>query len=325
MNWLKSSSSQLLLGVFVSMFGAYFFPWNLGEHIDLQKIVSWGIIGIFFFYGLKLNPRTLMRDVANWRLHLFIQSTTYLIFPLIILVFYPLFKDSAYFPMWLSLLFLAALPSTVSSSVIMTSVARGNIASAIFNATLSGLLGVIITPLWVGLFLNENAAELSPLVIMWGLTKQILIPLLVGLLLSNRVRKLTNKIRPFLSAYDKLIIFLIIYKSFSAAFLDNVFSDFSWTILIALTLILTVLFIFIYWLTRFGAKLIRLPYADQLTAIFCTTQKSLVHASVFVIILIPNAGDQSIILLAVMIYHSLQLIYLSYLAGILKKDEVKPA
>lgn len=323
MNWFKSSSSQLLIGVFVSMFGAYFFPWNLGESIDLQQIVSWGIIGIFFFYGLKLNPRTLMRDVANWRLHLFIQSTTYLIFPIIIILFYPLFKDSSYFPMWLSLLFLAALPSTVSSSVIMTSVARGNIASAIFNATLSGLLGVIITPLWVGLFLNENSAELSPLVIMWDLTKQILIPLMIGLLFSNRVRKLTNKVRPILSAYDKLIIFLIIYKSFSAAFLDGVFNDFSWAILIVLTIILTVLFVVIYWFARFGSKLIRLPYADQLTAIFCTTQKSLVHASVFVIILIPNAANQSIILLAVMIYHSLQLIYLSYLAGILRKDEVQ--
>ncbi|GAL78303.1 sodium/bile acid symporter family [Algibacter lectus] len=49
-------------------------------------------------------------------------------------------------------LFLAALPSTVSSSVVMVSMAKGNIPAAIFNASISGIIGVALTPLWMGAF-----------------------------------------------------------------------------------------------------------------------------------------------------------------------------
>lgn len=314
MSWFKSSSGQLLLGVFLSMLGAYFLPWNFNSAIDIQELVFWGIVGIFFFYGLKLDPKSLIKDISNWRLHLFIQSITFLLFPLLILLFYPLFKESNYFPIWLSFFFLAALPSTVSSSVIMTSVAKGNIPSAIFNATLTGLIGVVITPLWVGLFLSKSNVEINALEIIWDLTKQILIPLAIGLLLSNSLKKLTNKVRPVLGWYDKIIIFIIIYKSFSAAFLDSVFHDFSWSLLLFLFIILSALFIIVYWFTRLGSQILKFPHSDKLTAIFCATQKSLVHGSVFVIILVPDIDKQSMILLAVMIYHSLQLVFTSYLA-----------
>lgn len=51
-------------------------------------------------------------------------------------------------------LFLATLPSTVSSSVVMVSIAGGNMAAAIFNASVSSLIGVFVTPLWMGIFLE---------------------------------------------------------------------------------------------------------------------------------------------------------------------------
>ena len=38
------------------------------------------------------------------------------------------------------------MPSTISSSVALTAVAGGNVPAAVFNATLSGVLGVFATP-----------------------------------------------------------------------------------------------------------------------------------------------------------------------------------
>lgn len=316
MSYINKSSSQLLIGVFLSMIIAYFLPWENPNDIELKNFIYWGITGIFFFYGLKLNPRNLIKDVSNWRLHLLIQVITFAVFPLLILLFYPFFKESELYPIWLSVFFLSALPSTVSSSVIMTSIAKGNIPSAIFNATLTGLIGLIITPIWVGIFLSKGSSlELDTLGIIADLTKQILIPLLVGLVLSNYVRKVTNAIKPILSWYDKIIIFIIIYKSFSSAFLDDVFLQFSYDIILALVLILSLLFVIVFIITRFCASLLNFSIQDSITALFCATQKSLVHGSVFVIILVPNTAKQSLFLLAVMIYHSLQLIFTSYLAG----------
>ena len=48
--------------------------------------------------------------------------------------------------LWLGVFFLATLPSTVSSSVVMTNIAKGNVPAAIFDASVSSLLGVFITP-----------------------------------------------------------------------------------------------------------------------------------------------------------------------------------
>lgn len=315
MTFLKSSSHQLLVGVAASMLIAFLFPWNEHFGIDLKNIVSWGIVGIFFFYGLKVDLKESVKDISNWKLHLLIQSFTFLIFPLLVLIFYPFFAESDYFPLWLSVFFLAALPSTVSSAVIMTSVAKGNIPAAILNATITGLIGLLVTPLWVGLFLKKSSLDLDFISIFWDLTKQILIPVIVGLLLNKMLKSYTNKCKPFLSWYDKIIIFIIIYKSFSAAITDDIFASFSWGILIVLFVVLTILFLVVYFLILKSTSLLNFSVSDKKTAVFSATQKSLVHGSVFVIILIPDVHKQTLFLLAVMIYHSLQIVFTSYIAS----------
>jgi sodium/bile acid cotransporter 7 len=59
---------------------------------------------------------------------------------------------------------------------------------------------------------------------------------------------------------------------------------------------------------------------DQITATFCGSKKSLVHGSLFLLVLgIPD--DQKVLfLLPVMIYHSFQLFYVSWLANKLAKE-----
>ncbi|MCA1750670.1 MAG: bile acid:sodium symporter, partial [Flavobacteriales bacterium] len=121
---------------------AYFFPqWGGRESpLPMDAIASVGIALIFFFYGLKLGPEKLRAGLRNPKLHLLIQLSTFLLFPLIVLAFYPFVKGDESENLWLAFLFLAALPSTVSASVVMVSIARGNLPGAIFNASISGLI-----------------------------------------------------------------------------------------------------------------------------------------------------------------------------------------
>ena len=49
------------------------------------------------------------------------------------------------------LLFLSVLPSTIFSSTVFTANSGGDAGAALFNATLSNLIGVVITPLCAGL------------------------------------------------------------------------------------------------------------------------------------------------------------------------------
>src|SRR5205085_8016124 len=116
-------------------------PWSL------SSLSGYGISLIFFFYGLKLNFAELKAGLRNWRLHTVVHGSTFILFPLLVLSCKGLFPATAY-PLWLGAFFLASLPSTVSSSVVMVSIAEGNIPAAIFNASISSIIGVFITPLW---------------------------------------------------------------------------------------------------------------------------------------------------------------------------------
>ncbi|MCZ8217284.1 MAG: bile acid:sodium symporter, partial [Cyclobacteriaceae bacterium] len=117
---------RFVLFIIVVIAAAYFFPgWATYEgKISIDSISSIGVSIIFFFYGLKLSFDKLRTGLKNWKLHLLVQSSTFILFPLLVLLLYPLAANTTYKTLWLALFFLAALPSTVSSSVVMVSMAK---------------------------------------------------------------------------------------------------------------------------------------------------------------------------------------------------------
>lgn len=295
---------------------AYFFP-QFGSKesgIPLDLIASIGISLIFFFYGLKLSPQQIKTGLKNWKLHVLVQLTTFLIFPLIVLAFYPFVKTENGHTVWLAFLFLAALPSTVSSSVVMVSIAKGNIPAAIFNASISGLIGIIVTPLWMGMFLHQASIDFNLGEIYLKLITEILLPVALGLVLQRYWGEFARKHSRYLTLFDKSVILLIIFKSFSASFLNNVFSvvDIS-SLCLIITFVFT-LFYAIYFLTQYLSKRLGFCQEDRITAQFCGTKKSLVHGTVFVKILFQHSASMGIILLPIMLFHPIQIFIISFVA-----------
>ncbi|MDP1249885.1 bile acid:sodium symporter, partial [Klebsiella pneumoniae] len=86
---------------------------------------------VFFLHGAALSREKIVEGARNWRLHLFVQSCTFILFPLIGAVI--LFVCKPFIPaeLLLGVFYLCALPSTVSSSVAMTAMAKGNVPAAI--------------------------------------------------------------------------------------------------------------------------------------------------------------------------------------------------
>src|SRR5699024_8025782 len=180
-----------VLAIIISIFIAYIFPQAGASDspLPMDTISSLGISFIFFFYGLSLSTEAIKNGLKNWRLHVVVQSSTFVIFPLIILAFYPFFKDTSNEILWLAFLFMAALPSTVSSSVVMVSMAKGNLPAAIFNASISGIIGIVLTPLWmmpfVKPFLENTDIAFDFSTIYMQLVTEIVVPLTLGLLLRR--------------------------------------------------------------------------------------------------------------------------------------------
>ena len=318
---MKLKIDKFVLSIIGTILIAYFFPqWGAQESkIPIDTISAIGISLIFFFYGLKLNPTQLKAGLKNWKLHLLVQSATFLMFPLLVLLFRPLIQNQEQETIWLAFFFLAALPSTVSSSVVMVSMAKGNIPAAIFNASISGIIGIAITPLWMGLFVNDAQTDFDFTDIYLKLVGQIILPVVLGLLLQRFLGKFAHKHSSKLTLFDKSIILLIIYKSFAESFNDNIFSSVSLLDLGAIFIGVIVLFGIAFLLTGFISKKLKLNTEDQITAQFCGTKKSLVHGTVFSKILFGNMASVGIILLPLMLFHATQILIISIVASKLAK------
>lgn len=314
---MKFKIDTFVLSIVTVVLLAYLFP-QLGSKsspIPLESIGSIGVSLIFFFYGLKLSPEKIKSGLKNWKLHLLVQSCTFLLFPVVILCFYPLIRTEYDNNIWLAFLFLASLPSTVSSSVVMVSIAKGNIPAAIFNASISGLIGIVVTPLWLGLFLNNSGADFNLGTIYIKLITEVVVPVILGLLLHRYWGSLAQKYNSYLSLFDKSIILLIIYKSFASSFEENVFSSIDTFDIMIIVIAVSVLFYLVYFLSGFLSNKLGFSIEDKITAQFCGTKKSLVHGTVFAKIVFPNSGTMGIVLLPIMIFHAFQIFIISFIAS----------
>ena len=286
---------------------------------SLEQLATLGVSVIFFFYGLRLSPEKIREGLANWRMHLVIQSTTFIVFPLMILALRPLFAGTGAELFWTGTFFLAALPSTVSSSVVMVSIAGGNIPAAIFNASVSSLLGMVFTPLWTGLVLSSGAGGFDAGDVALKLIIQVIAPVTAGTLLHHRFGAFAEKHRHALKRSDQTIILLIVYTSFCASFRNGVFDGFSALQIVLLGAAMVALFFLVMGTVTAVSRLLRFSHADSVTVLFCGSKKSLVHGSVMVKLLFPGSPITGVLLLPLMMYHALQIIIASVIAGRMAK------
>lgn len=312
----KIKLDRFVIAIIISIVIAYFFPFfgTKVSPIDLNQVSSIGISLIFFFYGLSLDNEAIKNGLRNWKLHVSVQSCTFVLFPLLVMLFYPLVKDSSYQLLWLSFLFMAALPSTVSSSVVMVSMARGNLPAAIFNASISGILGIVFTPLWLMPFAQKSNIEFDFTAIYMQLLTEIVIPLALGLLLRRFLAKYAHKYKRETNLFDKFIILLIIYKSFVHSFEDQIFTRMKWSEMTVMVILVIILFFVMYTLTGRISRWLGFSHKDRITNQYCGTKKSLVHGAVFSEALFGTTNIVGILILPLMFYHAFQILIISIFA-----------
>ena len=155
-------------------------PGAHGGILHPELLTKLGIALIFFLNGAMLSFNALKDGILRWRRHLIIQVSTFLLFPVIGLAFLALAGRFISPDLQLGFFYLCALPSTVSSSVAMTSAARGNVPVAVFNATISSLIGIILTPLWMSLLLKTSGHHLDVVSVFLDLFKWMVLPMVIG-------------------------------------------------------------------------------------------------------------------------------------------------
>lgn len=302
--------AMVLLGYLIPYRESYNAYFNLGTFID------WGIVIIFLLYGLKLNLREVLNDVKNWKLHLLVQMATFVLFPLLVMPFYKIAQGNEFYVLWLSIYFLACLPSTVSSSVVMVSIAKGNVPSAIFNASISGLIGIFATPMLMHPFMESNSGgAVDQVAIIQQLLLKVLLPIVLGLLLNPLCKKFIERYGKLIGKFDRLIILLIVYESFSTAFVNRIFGSVPPITFAIIAVAVVGMFFIVYYLLQWASHRLHFNREDTITSTFCGSKKSLVHGSLFMMVLGIPDDNKVMFLLPIMLYHSFQLFYVSWLAN----------
>ncbi|HYR25484.1 MAG TPA: bile acid:sodium symporter, partial [Aquabacterium sp.] len=152
-------------------------PLRLGQVTDI------GVFLLFFLHGMGLSTDSLKTGASRWKLHLLVQVCTYVAFPVLWVALSVLARPWISHDLLMGFFYLAVLPSTVSSSVALTALARGHVAAAVLNATLSTLLGVFLTPLLVTLVMGGQGGEMNLGHTMGKVAQMLLLPFVIGHLL----------------------------------------------------------------------------------------------------------------------------------------------
>ncbi|WP_163540923.1 bile acid:sodium symporter family protein [Occultella kanbiaonis] len=276
---------------------------------------------LFLVYGARLSTREVLGGLKNVRLQGSILGSTYLLFPLLGLgvswVAAPIIGDA----LAAGVLFLSLLPSTVQSSVAFVSVARGNVAGAICAATISNLLGMVLTPLLVLALMGASGA--GGLGGLRSVLLQLLLPFVVGQLLQPLVGTWLRAHKWLTTLLDRSTIILIVFGAVASATADGVWSSVSWVMIVALLVISAVVLAIMLAATWWGGRGIRLNRADRIALLMCGSKKSLATGLPMAVVLFP-AATAATIAVPLIIFHQLQLVVCAALARRLARDSEDP-
>lgn len=288
-------------------------PVRGGAAAVMDDATDLAIAILFFLHGARLSREAVRAGALHWRLHLTILGCTFLLYPLLGLLTRPAAHALLTPELYIGVLFLCALPSTVQSSIAFTSMAGGNVPAAVVSASLSSLLGVFLTPLLMGLLVGAQGGMAHPLDAIGKILLQLLVPFVAGHLLRPWISAWVERHRGILRYTDQGTILLVVYTAFSAAVNEGLWQKTPLPALLAVAgfaiVLLAVAMTLITWLAR------RLGFSrhDEIPIVFCGSKKSLATGVPMAKVMFA-AGSLGAIVLPIMIYHQIQLIVCAVIA-----------
>ena len=174
------------------------------------------------------------------------------------------------------ILFLTLVPSTVQSSVALTGIARGNVPGAVVAASMSSLVGVVVTPLLVMLLMGAGDGVHVDGSVFLDISLQLLLPFVLGQLAHNLLPGVAEAAKSKATKIvDRGSIWMVVYAAFSKGVVSGVWSNVTFLEIASLIVLTVILVAAMLWLTKAVPRALGFPRADTVTVQMCGTQKSL--------------------------------------------------
>ncbi|WP_131114323.1 bile acid:sodium symporter family protein [Lichenihabitans psoromatis] len=279
----------------------------------MTRVTSFAIALLFFIYGARLSREAVVAGLTHWRLQLTVFLSTFLLFPVLGLGMSALMRPIIGAPLALGILFLSTLPSTVQSSIAFTSIGRGNVAAALCSASVSNLVGVVVTPLLVGLLLGTQGGFSADAI--GDIALQLFLPFLLGQLLRTWIGPWILRHKSLTSYVDRGSILLVVYTAFSEGVVGGLWHQIDVQDLVILLIANLVLLVLVLVATTVASRALGFSKADEIAIVFCGSKKSLASGLPMANILFASQPHLvGLYVLPLMLFHQVQLMACAALA-----------
>jgi solute carrier family 10 (sodium/bile acid cotransporter), member 7 len=278
-----------------------------------DTVTTAAIALLFFLHGARLSREAIVSGASHWRLHALVFSGTFILFPLLGLLFKPLSATLITPELYLGVMFLCVLPSTIQSSIAFTSIAGGNVPAAICSAAASNVFAVFLTPMLVSLLVSGRAAESLVAGSFGTIVLQILVPFVAGHLVRPWIGGWVQRSPRLTGGVDRGAILLVVYTAFSEAVVEGLWKQIPLASLAGLVLVDFLLLGIVMIAMWTLGSLFRFDRADKITILFCGSKKSLASGVPIAKVLFEGSIVGPMIL-PLMLFHQIQLMACAVLA-----------
>ncbi len=311
-------ADRFTTGIILSVLLGLALPCSGGVAAGFDWVTNAAIVLLFFLYGVKLSRQSVIDGLLHWRLQLMVFALTFVLFPLAVPLLRPVLEPLVGGALFMGLLYVACLPSTVQSSIAFTSVAGGNVPAAVCSASVSSLLGVFLTPLLVSLiFAADASGGLGADVGMDTVLKvctQILLPFILGQFAQRWLGAWVRGHRTLIGWNDQVTIWLVVYTSFSKATVSGYWGQLGWGQLGGLIIASLIVLALVQVVAYAGSRLLGFSREDRITIVFCGSKKSLAVGAPMMMAIFGTLDNN--LLLPLMVFHQVQLMACAQLARI---------
>lgn len=269
---------------------------------------------IFLFSGLAMDARLLRKGVSDIPATAAALAVIFICSPLLALAY-------RYLPLDLQILtglyLVAVMPSTLSSGVVMSERAGGNMAHALFVTILANGMAVMTIPIVLSLLLGTlgeiRLIEIDKAAIMLKIAFLVLLPLAVGMGIQYMARHWIAPLQSKVQIINQLLILAIVWMGMCQSRAAIVSGGAALVPIIMVTFSYHLLLLF----SAFGViRIFKLKPGRRESVIFMGGQKTLPLSVILQVTLFPEYG---LALVVCVVHHMIHLIMDAYLVEKIKR------
>lgn len=281
---------------------------GIGMALKSRNGPSIAIFVIFILSGMVIETHQIRSGIKDMKSTLTALFLIVFIAPAAALAFCLLPLDTG---ILLGICIVAVMPTTLSSGVVMTGTAGGNMAQALFITILSNFIAIVsiplILPYLLGTLAHDTTLSIDKGAIFFKLIFLVLLPLLVGMGLKTFWITLADRQKKNLQIGNQCLILIIVFMSLSSA--KSIFLTMGGQVLTILALVFC--YHLILLLAGFSLiRLLRIPRGTYESVLFMGAQKTLPLA---VMIQLTYFSEYGGALLVCVMHHIIHLIMDAYL------------